>query len=142
MLLLTGGWWCADQASAWVGLPFSGGVVGLLILAALLFTGVLPQAVIGRGAEWLLGNMLLFFIPVVVSAVQFTGMLRSDALKLFISIGLGFTSVLLATAFTVEWVSRLVRRQRLNTLRAQRAARPSHNTAATAAVAAPVAEVA
>jgi holin-like protein len=114
-------WYAADRAAEWLHLPFSGGVVGLLLMAALLLGGVLRPSSIEHGADWLLSNMLLFFVPLVVSVVQFTGLLRSDGLRLCAAIGLGFICVLMATAFTVEWVCRLERRVRLRRLRALRA---------------------
>lgn len=122
VLALIAAWYAADHAAAWLHLPFSGGVVGLLVMVALLMTGALRPAAVEHGADWLLSNMLLFFIPLVVSVVQFTDLLKSDGLRLFASIGLGFISVLLATAFTVEWVCRLERGRRLRRLRSERAA--------------------
>lgn len=115
-------WYAADRASSWLGLPFSGGVVGLIVMVVLLQTGVLRPSVIQHGADWLLSNMLLFFVPLVVSVVQFTGLLKADGLRLFAAIGIGFTCVLLATAFTVEWVCRFERGRKLRRLRAERAA--------------------
>jgi len=117
VLLIIGIWYGADRGAAWAKLPFSGGVVGLLLLVISLLTGALRPSVIEDGADWLLANMLLFFVPLVVSVVQFTGVLESEGIKLFISIGLGFISVLLATAFTVEWVCRAGRGRRLRQLR-------------------------
>lgn len=119
---LIAAWYAADCASAWLGLPFSGGVVGLIVMVALLQSGVLRPTAIEHGADWLLSNMLLFFIPLVVSVVQFTGLLEAEGLRLFAAIGLGFVCVLLATAFTVEWVCRFERGRRLRRLRAQRGA--------------------
>lgn len=121
--VLIAAWWLADEAAAALHLPFSGGVVGLFVLVALLLAGWVRPAAIELGANWLLANMLLFFIPLVVSVVQFTQLLKSQGLMLFVNIGLGFASVMLATAFTVEWVCRYERKLRLQTLRRQRAAR-------------------
>jgi holin-like protein len=95
-------------------------VVGLLIMVALLQSGVLRPAVIEHGADWLLSNMLLFFIPLVVSVVQFTGLLKEDGWRLFIAIGIGFTCVMVATALTVEWACRFERGLRLRRLRKER----------------------
>ncbi|WP_202427565.1 CidA/LrgA family protein [Duganella margarita] len=120
VLGLIAAWYAADRVSAWVGLPFSGGVVGLIIMVILLQSGVLRPAAIEHGADWLLSNMLLFFIPLVVSVVQFTGLLKEDGLRLFAAIGIGFTCVMLATAFTVEWVCRFERGRKLRRLRADR----------------------
>ena len=116
-------WWLADEAASCLHLPFSGGVVGLFVLVALLLSGWVRPAAIELGANWLLANMLLFFIPLVVSVVQFTHLLKTQGLTLFVDIGLGFASVMLATALTVEWVCRLERKLRLQKLLRQRAAR-------------------
>ena len=121
--LLAGVWFAADRAAAWLHLPFSGGVMGLLLMVVLMLSGALPPDLIERGADWLLSHMLLFFIPLVVSVVQFTGLLHSEGLRLMLAIGLGFLSVLLAVAFTVEWACRIERGRRLRTLRAARSAR-------------------
>ena len=116
-------WWLADEAAASLHLPFSGGVVGLFVLVALLLSGWVRPAAIELGANWLLANMLLFFIPLVVSVVQFTHLLKTQGLTLFLDIGLGFASVMLATAFTVEWVCRYERNLRLKKLLRQRTTR-------------------
>ena len=120
VLLLTAVWYGADRAAAWLSLPFSGGVVGLALMVALLLSGAVRPAAVEHGANWLLSNMLLFFIPLVVSVVQFTSLLKSDGLRLLAAIGIGFTSVLLATALTVEWICRLDRARRLRRIQAQR----------------------
>ena len=121
--LLIAAWWAADRAAAALHLLFSGGVVGLFALVALLATGLVKPAAIELGANWLLANMLLFFIPLVVSVVQFTDLIKSKGLILLLDIGLGFACVMLATALTVEWVCRYERRLRLNKLLRRRAAR-------------------
>ncbi|MET0268562.1 MAG: CidA/LrgA family protein [Duganella sp.] len=120
VLLLIAIWFICDRLAGWLQLPFSGGVVGLLLMVALLLTGVLRPAVVEHGAEWLLSNMLLFFIPLIVSVMQFTSLLERQGLRLFAAIGIGFMAVLLATAFTVEWVCRLERGMRLRALIRQR----------------------
>ena len=116
-------WWLADEAASALHLPFSGGVVGLFVLVALLLSGWVRPAAIELGANWLLANMLLFFIPLVVSVVQFTQLLKTQGVMLFVNIGLGFASVILATALTVEWVCRYERKLRLQKLLRQRTAR-------------------
>lgn len=121
VLGLIAAWKAADSAAAWLGLPFSGGVVGLIVMVGLLLAGVLRPSAIEHGADWLLSNMLLFFIPLVVSVVQFTGLLKQDGWRLFAAIGIGFTCVMVATALTVEWVCRFERGLRLRRLRAARA---------------------
>lgn len=125
VILLIAIWYACDRAAAWLHLPFSGGVVGLLLMVALLLGGVVRPSFVDHGAEWLLSNMLLFFIPLIVSVVQFTSVLEREGVRLFAAIGIGFLSVLMVTALTVEWVCRVERGLRLRKLLQQRGARPA-----------------
>lgn len=116
--------WCAaDRVATVFKLPISGGVLGLLVLVALLLTGAIKPPAIQKGAELLLANMLLYFIPLVVSVVQYVSLIETEGLKLFAAIGPGFMSVLLVTAFTVEWVCLMTRKRQLRRHRQQRSGR-------------------
>ena len=122
VFLLIAAWLLADRVVAWLGLPFSGGVLGLLAMVALLLSGALRPAAVEQGADWLLSNMLLFFIPLVVSVVQVCGLLKAEGLRLLAALSLGFVAVLMSTALTVEWVCRMDRGRRLRSLRKLRKA--------------------
>ena len=124
VLLLMLIWAVADKVAAATHLPISGGILGLLILVVLLLTGVVKPPLIERGAELLLANMLLYFIPLVVSVVQYTSLFESEGIKLMVAIGVGFISVLVVTALTVEWACGWTRKRNLRRLMAQRSNRP------------------
>ncbi|MPS26691.1 MAG: CidA/LrgA family protein [Alcaligenaceae bacterium] len=106
VLALVAVWWAADSAVHWAGLPIPGGVVGLFAVLALLLSGRLPLHRIDQGAQWLLADMLVFFIPAVVAMVRYQDLLRTDGLKLAAVIVLGNACVMLVTAVTVEWIAR------------------------------------
>lgn len=116
VLLLSVIWFAADHGAKMLGLPISGGIFGLGILVVLLLTGVIKPAWVEGGAELILANMLLYFIPVVVSVVQYTDLFETEGLKLLVAIGLGFLSVLLVTAFVVEWACQLIRKRHYTNL--------------------------
>lgn len=117
-------WALADRIATLTHLPISGGILGLLILVALLMSGVVKPTLFEQGGELLLANMLLYFIPLVVSVVQYTSLFESEGLKLLVAIGVGFTSVLITTALTVEWLCAWTRKRELQRLTAQRSKRP------------------
>lgn len=117
-------WSLADRVATQAHLPVSGGILGLLLLVALLLSGVVKPTMFEQGAELLLANMLLYFIPLVVSVVQYTSLFESEGLKLLAAIGAGFISVLVATAFTVEWLCAWTRKRHLQRLLQQRSDRP------------------
>jgi holin-like protein len=105
-------------------LPVPGGVVGLLVLLALLFCGGIAPRWIKSGADWLLSDMLLFFIPAAVAAVQYGGLFREDGWRLALVVVAGTLMVMVAVAFAVEQAARLERRLALRrALIARQAAR-------------------
>ncbi|MGF6596539.1 holin-like protein [Paraburkholderia sp. GAS448] len=107
---LAGVWYVADLLVRRLGLPVPGGVVGLAALLALLFCGGLPSRWIKAGADWLLSDMLLFFIPAAVAAVQYGGLFKEDGWRLALVVVAGTLMVMVAVAFAVEQAARLERR--------------------------------
>lgn len=123
MLILVLIWLLADRLTQMLHLPVSGGIVGMLFLVILLLAGVVKAPHIEGGANLLLANMLLYFIPLVVSIVQYTQLIETQGLRLFAAIGLGFISVMVSTAFIVECVCQLTRKRHLQRLLLQRSER-------------------
>jgi holin-like protein len=107
---LAGVWYVADWLVRRLGLPVPGGVVGLAAVLALLFCGGLPSRWIKAGADWLLSDMLLFFIPAAVAAVQYGGLFKEDGWRLALVVVAGTLMVMVAVAFAVEQAARLERR--------------------------------
>ncbi|MFM0338698.1 CidA/LrgA family protein [Paraburkholderia fungorum] len=107
---LAGVWFVADFVARRLHLPVPGGVVGLIALLALLFCGGVAPRWIKAGADWLLSDMLLFFIPAAVAAVQYGGLFRDDGWRLALVVVAGTLMVMVAVAFAVEQAARLERR--------------------------------
>jgi holin-like protein len=110
---LAGVWVVADFAVRMLHLPVPGGVVGLVVLLTLLFCGGIAPRWIKAGADWLLSDMLLFFIPAAVAAVQYGGLFREDGWRLALVVVAGTLMVMVAVAFAVEQAARLERRLEL-----------------------------
>jgi len=88
-------------------LPFPGGVVGMLIVLALLASGRVSRFSLQRGAEWLMAEMLLFFVPTVLVVLdhrEFFGLL---GVKILLVIVVGTLVVMAVTALTVDLCYRL-----------------------------------
>ena len=100
-LFLLGG-----QIASWLGWPIPGGVMGLALLLILFASGVLKPATLQLGAGWLMAEMLLFFIPALMSVLDYRGLLRDEGWQILLVIGVSTLMVMLVTAFTVEWVCR------------------------------------
>ena len=92
------------------GLPVPGGVIGMALVLALLASGQLRIRNVHRGASWLLGEMLLFFVPAVMSLLDHREFLGVLGAKLLVVILLGTALVMAGTALTIDlcyrWMNR------------------------------------
>ncbi|MGN3960712.1 CidA/LrgA family protein [Burkholderia gladioli] len=106
-------WAIADQLVRICRLPVPAGIVGLAVLLVLLMTGWVRPAAVRDGANWLLTDMLLFFIPATVAAVQYGGLFRAEGWRLALVV-LGTMLVMGAVALAVERAARFERRLALS----------------------------
>ena len=118
--LLAGLWFVADQAARRLSLPVPGSVLGLATLLILLLTGGVAPKWVKAGADWLLSNMLLFFIPAAVAVVQYGGLFKSDGWRLALVVVAGTFTVMIAVAFTVDQAARFERRLAMRRVRVAR----------------------
>lgn len=94
------------QLSVWFAWPIPGGVVGLGLLLATFASGLVKPAALQLGAGVLMAEMLLFFIPALMSLLDYGGLVRNDGWRILLVIGFSTLTVMLVTAFTVEMVCR------------------------------------
>lgn len=92
--------------AAWLGWPIPGGVLGLALLLLAFASGWVRPAALKLGAGLLLAEMLLFFIPAVMSLLDYGALLRSDGWRILLVIGASTLLVMLSTALAVEGVCR------------------------------------
>ena len=100
-LFLLGG-----QLASWLGWPIPGGVMGLALLLILFASGVLKPAMLQLGAGWLMAEMLLFFIPALMSLLDYGSLLRDEGWRILLVIAVSTLLVMVVTAVTVELVCR------------------------------------
>lgn len=100
--LLIGLWWGCDLVVQAARLPVPAGVLGMLLLVALLAGHVLPARWFARGAGGLMNHMLLFFVPAFMTLRDHPELLGTTGLKLLAVIVLGIFSVMAGTALIVE----------------------------------------
>ncbi|HGI8210136.1 TPA: CidA/LrgA family protein [Legionella pneumophila] len=106
-IVLVGLFWLASELLLkLVKLPLSGGILGLGIVLLLLATNCLKLNRIRRGAELLLANMLLFFIPGVLAILEHRKFIGLLGLKILFIILLSTITVMLVTALVVDYCYR------------------------------------
>lgn len=94
-------WLCNAFVSA-MHWTIPGSVLGLGILVLLLVTHVVPERAIQSGSSWLLGELLLFFIPPVISILKYRVLMRDDGWMIVATIVFGTVMVLTGTAWVVD----------------------------------------
>lgn len=97
---------CGCQLALWLSWPIPGGVVGLALLLLAFALGWVKPAALQLGAGLLMAEMLLFFIPALMSLLDYGSLLREDGWRILLVIGVSTLTVMLVTAFTVELVCR------------------------------------
>ena len=95
-----------DAAVRLAGLPIPGGVIGMFLVLALLASRQLRVGTLQRGSRLLLSEMLLFFIPAVMSLLDHGELLSLLGLKLLAVIVLGTVLVMGVTALSIDWCYR------------------------------------
>ena len=94
------------QIAAWLAWPIPGGVIGMALLLLAFAFGWVKPAALQLGAGLLMAEMLLFFIPALMSLLDYGALLRDDGWRILLVIGASTLMVMLVTAFTVELVCR------------------------------------
>ncbi|MFT4021396.1 MAG: CidA/LrgA family protein [Acinetobacter sp.] len=89
-----------------LGVPISAGVSGMLLLLLCLFLKVIKIQQVERGAMVILGELLLFFLPVVVAVVQYKDLFITEGWQIVLSIVIGTMAVMLSTCFTIHFYSK------------------------------------
>ncbi len=68
----------------WLHLPIPGSILGIIVLFALLKMNVIKLSWIEQGANWLLAELLLFFIPAAVGVMKYIPLLEHDGVRILI----------------------------------------------------------
>jgi holin-like protein len=95
LAFLCAGNWIADAAR----LPVPGSVVGMLMLAASLRLGWIPERTVRPAAELLIRNMTLLFVPAGVGVMAYGGLLAREWLPIVVAGAASTVAVLLVVGW-------------------------------------------
>ena len=105
--------WAAHAAATAMHSPIPGSVLGLAVVLLALALKIIPEKAIQVGAAWFIGDLLLFFIPPMISVLKYEELLKQYGFNILLTLVLGVISVLLGTGFVVDRVFRFERKQHL-----------------------------
>lgn len=89
-------------------LKIPGSILGIVLIFILLQTKVIKLEWIERGANWLLAELLLFFIPSAVGVMQYIPLLENEGLQILLVVVLSTVIVMLSSGIVA---SRIVKRK-------------------------------
>lgn len=101
-LILLAAWKTGDCIARFTGLPVPGGILGMLLVLALLVSRRVDLSSVKKGSDWLLADMLLFFVPAVLAVLNHREFLGWTGVKIMVVILAGTLIVMACTAFTIE----------------------------------------
>lgn len=114
--LLSGVWLTMDALRNHFSWSMPAGLLGFLLVAAGLFSGLIKPRWMQLGTQWLMAEMLLFFVPAILVIRQYPELIASQGLRILAVVVLSTLCVMAVTALAVDRVHRLelwlARRQR------------------------------
>ena len=94
-------WWVASVIQRTLHLHVSAGVIGLLLVLFALLSGLFKLQWIKTGSDFILGELVLLFIPCVVGIIKYKALFLTQGWQLILAVFIGTICVMLATAYSV-----------------------------------------
>ncbi len=95
-------WWIGSMLQSLFKLPVSGAVIGLFIVLTGLLTGFFKLEWIKSGSDFILGELVLFFIPCFVGLIKYKHLFLTEGWQLIFAVILGTICVMVVTAYSVH----------------------------------------
>jgi holin-like protein len=110
LALVAAFWLAGETAVRLTGLPLPGSIIGMALALLALSVRGLHIGSMKRGANWLLAEMLLFFVPAVLALLDHNELLGLMGLKILAVIIVSTIMVMSVTALTVDLCYRWMER--------------------------------
>lgn len=104
--LLSAIWVAMDVARVHFGWGMPAGLIGFGLLAVGLFTGLVKAQWLRVGTNWLLAEMLLFFVPAMLVVTEYPDLIRDQGLRILAVVVASTACVMAVTALAVDQVYR------------------------------------
>lgn len=94
-----------DQLAAWLNIGIPGSILGIVVVFILLEAKILRLEWIELGANWLLAELLLFFIPAAVGIMKYFPMLEAEGLQILAVVLFSTVIVMVSSGLTAGFIS-------------------------------------
>ena len=106
--ILFGIFWISQGIEYVLPFPFPDSVISLLLLLALLLLKVIKVEKVQQVADFLLGNLAFFFVPVVSSMMNYVDALKGNLVPILVICAVSTAVTFGATAWAVQITCRLM----------------------------------
>lgn len=90
----------------WFHIPVPGSIIGMILLFVLLQTRIIRLNWIEVGANWLLAELLLFFIPSAVGVMNYWPMLEHEGMSIMLIVLTGTFIVMASTGLVASLIGK------------------------------------
>lgn len=95
-------WWIGSIIQKQFNLPISAAVIGLFVVLIGLMTGIFKLNWIKSGSDFILGELVLFFIPCFIGLMKYKNLFMTEGWQLIVVVVLGTICVMVFTAYSVH----------------------------------------
>lgn len=95
-----------NRLAVWMHLPIPGSILGIFVLFALLQFRIVKLEWIELGANWLLAELLLFFIPAAVGVMNYIPLLEQDGIRILAVVILSTLMVMVSSGLLAGALSK------------------------------------
>jgi holin-like protein len=98
--------WIGEVVSTWIGQRLPGSIIGMLLLAGLLGSGLIRLSWVEAGANFLVRWMSLLFVPIGVGVVDQLDLLTSSLGAILLTCIVGTVIIMAVTGWMFQWLER------------------------------------
>ena len=110
--IIFGLYWVSQGIEAVLPFPFPASVISMLVLLILLLLKVIKVEQIREKVDFVLGNLSFFFVPVVVSVMNYADFIAENAVALLVISMVSTVLTFGVTAWVVQLTCRATNRRK------------------------------
>ncbi len=111
LAVIFGVYWASQWIEALLPFSFPASVISLILLLILLLTGLVKHHHVRDFADFMLGNLVFFFIPVATSIINYVEVIGANFIAFATICVVSLILTYAVTAFTVTWTRRLMEKR-------------------------------
>ena len=109
ILILLGFYFLSLYFLHFIHIQFPPSILGLILLAAALISGIVREEWIKEPAEWLINNMAMFLLPFIAGLIAYQAMIIKNLIPILLVIFITTSCIIVMTGLFIEYGTAFVR---------------------------------